>query len=104
MAQKFVITRDGHLRLGDVALHAHLLEPCDTCIGGGFWQIDWLNGRMVLDGKSYDYGYPRWHLLIGDGVTLRVPGAYWGLSIVYHPDGRYDGDVMVTQELRVEYV
>ena len=36
---KFIITKDGHFRLGMVNLHMLLLERGDYCLGGGFYQF-----------------------------------------------------------------
>ena len=91
MAQKFIITAQGHFRLGDVRLHKHLLEPGDTCYGGGFYQID-------------DYGRPLWDRLIYRQTTLKVPEAYRGMQIVYHPEDQFADDLVITHELPIEYV
>ena len=40
MEPKFILTLDGHLRIGNVQMHKDLLLPNDTCIGGGFWEVD----------------------------------------------------------------
>lgn len=60
MEPKFILTLDGHLRIGSVKMHKDLLQPGDTCIGGGFWEVDYLSRRLKLSGKSYDYGKPKW--------------------------------------------
>lgn len=104
MAQKFIITQSGHFRLGDVRLHKHLLQKDDVCYGGGFYQFDYTSGRLLLDGASYDYGRPRWERLMDTGITLKIPEAYRGLQIVYHPNGRHAEGLVVTNELRIEYV
>lgn len=104
MAQKFVITREGYFRLGDVRMHKDLLQPGDTCIGGGFYQFDYVASRLLLDGVSYDFGRPRWILLIGNEITLKIPAAYRSLQIVYQPTDRYaEEDLVVTSELKIEY-
>lgn len=104
MAQKIIITQEGYFRLGDVRLHKHLLQESDVCYGGGFYQFDYIGNRLILDGASYDFGKPHWNWLIGDDVTLKVPKAYRGMQIVYHSNERYGEDVVVTDELKVEYV
>ena len=45
---KFIITRDGVLRLGMVNQHKDLLQPEDDCIGGGYYQFDFTCNRMIL--------------------------------------------------------
>lgn len=96
---KFIITRDGHLRLGMVNQHKDLLQPEDDCIGGGYYQFDFTFNRMILDRASYDFGIPRWHLL----DTLMVPAVYRGLRIVYKYDDDFHEDFQVSDELKIEY-
>jgi len=91
-APKFIITSDGHLRLGMVNLHADLLQPGDHCIGGGYYSFDYASNRMLLDRKSYDYGRPQWNLL----DTLRLPAGYKGFSPVYVYD---DGEELNLDEI-----
>ena len=86
---KFIVTMDGHLRMGMVSQHKHLLKAGDQCIGGG----------IILDRESYDFGRPRWHLL----STLLVPAAYRGLSIVYQYDDYFHDDFRVSDELTIAY-
>lgn len=94
---KFIITADGFLRLGMVNMHKDLLLPGDECIGGGYYQFDYVSNRLILDRKSYDYGKPKWHWL----EDLRVPSVYRGLQIVYIYD---DGDEFdLSHELKIEY-
>lgn len=50
--RKFIITGDGELRLGDVNMHKDLLRPGDTCVGGGYYELDYVNGRLLLDVKN----------------------------------------------------
>lgn len=76
---KFIITSGGHLRLGMVTLHRDLLMAHEECLGGGFYEFDYVGHRLVLSGKSFDYGPPRWSRV----DTLLVPEAYRGLSIIY---------------------
>ena len=76
---KFIITDRGHLRLGMVTLHRELLMSHEQCMGGGFYEMDYVQGCLLLSGKSFDYGPPRW----GSIDVLRVPEAYRGLTIVY---------------------
>lgn len=59
MYNKFIITNSGELIFGNVYLHRELLPKGeDSCLGGGLWKIDNQNGRMILYGKSFDFGYP----------------------------------------------
>ncbi len=96
---KFIITLDGVLRLGLVCQHKDLLKPGDQCIGGGYYQFDFVSNRLLLDRASYDFGRPRWHLL----ETLKVPSTYRGLRIIYTYDDGSQDDFDVTKELKVEY-
>ena len=96
---KFIITRDGVLRLGMVKQHKDLLQPEDDCIGGGYYQFDYASGRMILDRASYDFGIPPWHLL----DVIRVPSVYRGLRIVYRYEDDFHEDFQVSDELKIEY-
>ncbi|MCF0196026.1 MAG: hypothetical protein HUK03_02075 [Bacteroidaceae bacterium] len=102
--QKFIITRRGVFRLGDVRLHKHLLEVSDECYGGGFYEFDYASRRILLSGASYDFGAPRWSWLLREGVTLKVPKEYRGMSIVYRHDDQTMDDLCVTQEFALEYI
>lgn len=103
MAQKFIVTAQGYFRLGDVRLHKHLLEPGDVCYGGGFYQFDHIQNRLLLDGASYDYGRPLWDRLVHPDISLKVPEIYRGMQIVYHPEDQFADDWVVTNEMNVEY-
>ncbi len=92
MAQTVIITAQGPFRLGDGRLHKHLLEPGDTCYGGGFYQIDHLSSR------------PLWDRLIYRQTPQKVPEAYRGMQIVYHPEDQFADDLVITHELPIEYV
>lgn len=76
---KFIVTSDGHLRLGMVHMHKDLLYPEDHCVGGGYYHIDTTSMRLVLDRESYDYGSPQWSKI----RRLIVPRDYEGLQVVY---------------------
>lgn len=59
MYNKFIITNSGEIIFGNVYLHRELLpEGEKSCLGGGLWKIDNQNGRILLYGKSFDFGYP----------------------------------------------
>lgn len=96
---KFIITMDGHLRLGMVSQHKDLLKPGDQCIGGGYYRFDFISNRIVLDRESYDFGKPKWHLL----ETLIVPSAYRMLRLVYEYDDGIHEDFNVSEELKIVY-
>ena len=76
---KFIITSGGHLRLGMVTLHRDLLMPHEQCLGGGFYEFSYASNKLILSGKSFDYGSPRW----GKIDVLFVSGEYRGMTIVY---------------------
>jgi len=100
---KFIITSDGHLRIGYVDQHRELLMPGDQCIGGGWWEIDSVGMRLVLSRCSYDFGEPKWKYLLWDDIPLKVPSLYKGMAIVYVPDDRSEDDFMVSKELKIVY-
>lgn len=94
---KFIISSGGHLRLGMVTLHRDLLMAYEDCLGGGFYEIDYVGNRLLLSGKSFDYGPPRWSKI----SVLKVPEAYRGTQIVYR-DTRGD-ELDVINCFRIEY-
>ena len=71
----------------------------DQCIGGGYYQFDFVTNRIVLDRESWDFGRPKWHLV----DVLRVPSVYRGLRIVYRYDDGFHDDFNVSDELKIEY-
>ncbi|MBM6991907.1 MAG: hypothetical protein I3J02_01355 [Prevotella sp.] len=104
MAQKFVITRRGILRLGHVSMHKDLLQAGDACMGGGFWRFDPVTMRLELSGRSYDFGEPMWEWLLGSGLTLKVPHQWQGMRIVYAPDDPAQRPLAVSEEFAIEYI
>ena len=94
---KFIITSTGHLRLGLVTLHRDLLMPHEQCMGGGFYEFDYVNNCLLLSGKSYDYGTPRWDKI----DTLKVPEAYRGMDIIYRDS--WDEELNLTAEFPIQY-
>ncbi|MBR7054653.1 MAG: hypothetical protein IKI26_07860 [Prevotella sp.] len=96
---KFIITLDGHLRMGMVSQHKDLLKPGDQCIGGGYYYIDYTSNHILLDRSSYDFGKPKWHLL----DQLVVPVAYRGMRLVYCYDDNFHDDFDVSENLDVTY-
>ena len=96
MEPKFIITLDGYMRIGQVRMHKDLLQPHDTCIGGGFWEIDYASMRLLLTGKSFDYGKPKWPLVTG---KFYVPSAYRGMQIEYTGSSLVDYHNLLTSSL-----
>lgn len=99
MEPKFILTLDGHLRIGSVQMHKDLLLPNDTCIGGGFWEIDPISMKLLLFGKSYDYGKPNWNFVTG---KLYVSKDFEGLRIEYNGDSFVDY-VNVSEQFEISY-
>ena len=97
---KFIITLDGHLRMGMVNQHKDLLKPGDQCVGGGYYHFDFISNRIILDRASYDFGKPKWYLL----EVLKVPSTYRGMCIVYQYDDNYHDDFLVSNEMNIEYI
>lgn len=93
---KFIITQDGHLRLGMVKLHKHLMERGDVCLGGGYWQVNHYARQVELSGASSDYGRPQWHRI--DRVIL--PCDYEGYTFTWRINGKQH---LLTEMLPVEY-
>lgn len=91
--QKFIVTGEGKFKFGDVNLHKELLAPGETCLGGGVYEFDYVNGRMLLSGKSYDFGRVKWSLV----DKLIIPSGLRGLSIFYE-DIPIDGFAEVIYE------
>jgi len=94
---KFIITSGGFLRLGMVNLHRDLLLPHEDCLGGGFYEFDYASNKLLLSGKSYDYGPPRWYKI----QVLLLPEAYRGVPVIYRD--RWDDEIDLTSEFTVEY-
>ena len=94
---KFIITNGGHLRLGMVTLHRDLLMTHEECRGGGFYDIDYVGNALLLSGKSFDYGPPRWSGI----AVLLVPEAYRGMTIIYR-DSR-GNELNLTTEFKIVY-
>ena len=94
---KFIITNRGVLRMDIVYLHRDLLMEHEDCLGGGFYEYDYVENRLILSGKSFDYGYPRW----GRIDVLKVPEAFKGVPIIYR-DPRGD-ELNLTTEFTIDY-
>lgn len=75
MYNKFIITIDGEIRFGNVFLHRELLpKGHTTCHGGGLWQIDNQRGCILLYGRSFDFGLPKFELAHSIDRT-KLPGS-----------------------------
>ena len=94
---KFIITSRGYLRLGMVTLHRDLLMAHEDCLGGGFYEFDYTGNQLLLSGKSFDYGPPRW----GKIDILYVPEVYRGMTVVYR--GYRGEELVVTDEYQIKY-
>lgn len=82
MYNKFIITQGGELKFGNVFLHRDLLPKGDyTCHGGGLWKVDNQNGRVILFGRSFDFGLPDFEYVTRINRTS-VPGSL-GYPIFY---------------------
>lgn len=97
---KFIVTLKGELRLGMVNRHYELLQPGEKCLGGGYYEFDYLSGRLLLSGASTDFGKPRWEYL----DVLRIPECYRGLSVGYAPWGDWREGTVLSERLAVEYI
>ena len=80
-----------------VTLHRDLLMPHETCLGGGFYEYDYASNILILSGKSFDYGPPRWSKI----DILQVPEAYRNVPIVYR--GHWDDDLNITDTFTIKY-
>ena len=76
---KFILTKDGTLRLGMVKRHLELLRGGDRCIGGGYYELDTLSHRLLLSGASSEYGEPGWDKL----DRIKISQYYQGFEIIY---------------------
>lgn len=77
--QKFIITDKGVFKYGNVRMHRDLLAAGESCIGGGFYEFDYISNRLLLSGQSYDFGRPQWSRI----DTLFLPGPFRGLTVLY---------------------
>lgn len=94
---KFIITSGGHLRLGMVTLHRDLLMTHEQCLGGGFYEYDYVGNRLLLSGKSFDYGPPRW----GKVDILLVPESFRDVPIIYRDP--YGDELDLNGAFTIEY-
>ena len=94
---KFIITSGGYLRLGMVRLHRDLLMAHEDCLGGGFYEYDYPSNQLLLSGKSFDYGPPRWgkiNVLLGPETLREVP-------IIYRD--HWGGEINITASFSIQY-
>ena len=80
-----------------VTLHRDLLLAHEQCLGGGFYEFDYVGNRLILSGKSFDYGPPRW----GKIEVLKVPEAYRGMGIVYRDS--WGDEISLTDHFTFKY-
>ncbi len=83
--------------MGMVTLHRDLLLAHEQCLGGGFYEFDYVGNRLILSGKSFDYGPPRW----GKIEVLKVPEAYRGMGIVYRDS--WGDEISLTDHFAIKY-
>ena len=96
MYNKFIITLDGELRFGNVYLHRELLpKGHSTCHGGGLWKIDHQNGRIILFGRSFDFGLPEFEFVTR--ISQAEPPGSLGYPIYYQ---RTFADETILEEVR----
>ena len=96
---KFILTSDGHLRLGMVRMHRDLLLFTDHCVGGGYYQIDAMAGTLLLERESYDYGQPQWNRV----TRIIVPREYEGLRLIYRYESWPYNEIDLTAMFTVTY-
>ena len=51
-------TVDAILRIGDPIYHSNLVLDNETCLGGGYWEVNKDDNEMILNGQSSDFGVP----------------------------------------------
>ena len=64
-----------------------------------FGEVDPISMKLLLSGKSYDYGKPKWNFVTG---KLYVPKDYEGLRIEYNGDSFVDY-VNVSEQFEISY-
>lgn len=96
---KFIITKEGTLRLGNVKRHCELLKAGESCIGGGYYSLDYITHRLLLSGASSEYGEPVWELI----ERLKVSSFYKGLEIVYSSWDSWKEEFPVSDRMEIIY-
>lgn len=94
---KFIVTRDGVLRLGNAKRHCELLKAGESCIGGGYYEFDYLSQRLLLSGASSEFGEPSWEKI----DVLKVSAYYRGLSIIYSSWESWKEDFPVSERIEI---
>lgn len=97
---KFILTKDGTLRLGMVKRHLELLRAGEICIGGGYYEIDTLSHRLLLSGASSEYGEPSWEKV----GNLKLSALYQGLEIIYTSWDRWKDEVTISSIMEIIYL
>ena len=52
-------TADAMLRIGNPVYHKDLVRDYEICLGGGDWEVNKDDNEMILNGKSSDFGVPK---------------------------------------------
>lgn len=98
MYNKFIITLSGEIRFGNVFLHRELLPKAHTiCHGGGLWKVDNQNGRIILYGRSFDFGLPDFEQ--ATWVDRSCPPGSLGYPMFYQ---RTFADEEFLEEIKIE--
>lgn len=93
------MTKDGILRLGEVKRHYDLLRPGEHCLGGGFYKLDYLSRRLLLNGESSEFGEPAWERV----DCIRLSAYYRGLELIYTSWDSWREPIAISDILEVVY-
>ena len=52
-------TADAMLCIGNPVYHKDLVRDYEICLGGGDWEVNKDDNEMILNGKSSDFGVPK---------------------------------------------
>lgn len=96
---KFIVTKEGRLRLGMVSRHCELLKPGEACRGGGFYELDYITHCLLLSGASSEYGEPEWE----DFESITLSAYYRRLHIVYTSWDSWKKEFHVSDRLEIVY-
>ena len=96
---KFILTTNGTLRLGLVKRHTELIKPGERCIGGGFYELDHIGHRLLLNGASSEYGEPAWERI----DKLILSPYYQGLEIIYTSWDKWKEPLNISETKEVAY-
>ena len=97
---KFILTKDGTLRLGMVKRHLELLKAGEVCIGGGYFSLDYISRRLLLSGASSEYGEPRWENV----ENLKLSAHYQGLEVTYTSWESWKEELPVSSMMEITYI